>query len=261
MGLRKSFLAASLAALFLTASADAALFWNDEFNYADGELTVYDGSGANVSGGAWYPHSGTGFAPPIMVSGGQAILRQGNPASEDATRDTGSTLAAGETLYASYIFSVEDLRGGVEAFNGDEAYFAHFIGFKSRVHLRDGSDANHYTLGLAGSWGAPGVEWGSDLNFDTQYQMIISYEFDTGISKMWVDPASEGSTSVSDVSSASVGLTGVAMRQDFISSGDHAVVSIDAVAAGTDFASVLPEPASLALLALGGITVLRRRKA
>ncbi len=261
MGLRKSILAASLAALFLTASADAALFWNDEFNYADGDLTVYDGTGDDVSGGLWAPHSGSTFPTSIEVSSGQAILRQGNPASEDATRLTGGTLGAGETLYASYIFSVEDLRGGVEAFNGDQAYFAHFIGFKSRVHLRDGSDANHYTLGLSGSSGEPAVEWGTDLDFDTQYQLIISYDFDSGVSNMWVDPASEASTSVSDISSASVGLTGVAIRQDFISGGDHAIVSVDAVAAGSDFASVLPEPASLALLALGGITVLRRRKA
>ena len=262
MGLRKSVLAASLAALFLTASADAALYWNDEFNYADGDLTVYDGAGDDVSGGLWSPHSGTGFATSVEVVSGQAILRQGNPASEDVNRLSGSTLGAGETLYASMIISVEDLRGGTELFNGDEIYFAHFYSsFKSRVHLRDGSDSNHYTLGLSGSSGAPAAEWGSDLSFDTQYQVIFSYEFDTGISKLWVNPASEGDTSISDVSSASVGLTGVALRQDFISGADHAVVSVDAVALGSDFASVLPEPASLALLALGGVSLLRRRKA
>ncbi len=259
MGLRKSFLAASLAALFLTASADAALHWNDEFNYADGELTTYDGTGADVSGGLWSPRSGTGFPTATFVASGQAILRQGNPASEDSNR-TIPALGAGETIYVSYIFSVEDLRAGTAAFNGDQSYFGH-IDFKSRIHLRDGSDQNHYTLGLSGSSGEPAVEWGSDLDFDTQYQVIVSYEYDTGISNLWVDPTGEGSLSISDTSGPLTGVDSVDMRQDFISSGDHGVVSVDAVAAGTDFASVLPEPASLALLALGGVTVLRRRRA
>ncbi|GJM27095.1 MAG: hypothetical protein DHS20C16_35100 [Phycisphaerae bacterium] len=261
MGLRKSILAASLAALFTTATANAALHWSDGFDYADGELTVYDGTGADVSGGVWTPRGGTGFPTAVIVDSGEAILRQGNPASEDVSRSV-PALAAGQTLYASFTFSVEDLRGGTESFDADQSYPFH-LDFRSRVHLLDGTDANSFTLGLAGTSGAPDGIWGSDLAFDTYHQVIVSYEFDTGISEMWVNPVNMASASVTSASPPGGGLDTVDLRQDFINDGnggDHGVVSVDAAAAGSDFGSVLPEPASLALLALGGVTVLRRRR-
>ncbi|MCP4592170.1 MAG: PEP-CTERM sorting domain-containing protein [bacterium] len=259
------YLAILLVVGFMASAADATLYWADDFSYDDGGLTDYDGAGGgtgdDVSGGLWTTYSGATYPGGIDVSGGKALLRQGNPASEDAERLTGTSLAAGETIYASFEFSVEDLRGGVESFDGDQSYFVHFDGYRTRVHLRDAvGGGGGFTLGLSGGSGEPPAIWATDLAFDTPYLGIISYEFDTGVSKLWVDPTTELSTSITDTGSDSGGVDSLCLRQDYVSAGDHGVVSIDSAATGSTFADVIPEPASLALMAMGAMTLLRRRR-
>ncbi len=268
MKVTRIILAIAAVAIFAS-TANAALFWADDFSYADGGLTTYDGLtnpgtlGDNVSGGLWTTYSGATNPGGIDVSGGKALIRQGNPASEDAERMTGTVLAAGETVYASFLFSVEDLRGGVEAFNGDQSYFVHFSGYRTRIHLRDPNGATGFTLGLGTNSGEPPAIMASDLAFDTQYLGIMSYEFDTGISNLWIDPVNELSLSITDTGSTGTGVDSLSFRQDYMSvsnGGDHAVVSIDHAAIGSTFGDVIPEPSTLTLLGLGGLALLRRRR-
>ena len=75
---------------------------------------------------------------------------------------------------------------------------------------------SHFGLGTVPS---AGVSWASGLTFDTTYRVVMSYEFDTGSSKLWVNPASESSTNVSQtlVSQQSQPVSGFALYQDKLS--------------------------------------------
>ncbi|MEM8946821.1 MAG: PEP-CTERM sorting domain-containing protein [Planctomycetota bacterium] len=256
-------------------SAQATTFFVDQFNYADGELTVYDGSGADVSGGLWSPHSGTGFPVPIFVDSGQAVVESGNPASEDANRSAGTTIALGETWYYGALVTVVDERADTAtSLNND--YFMHFRGstggFIGRAYVDDPNvaDPTKFTFGLSATSGGQVAKWTTDLDFGTQYKIMVSYAVDTGETNLWVDPVDISSTSINDTSASAMlaAIDTLALRQDFSTGGGDYQVLVDAVAIGDSFADVMtdvmiPEPASavLALLGLAAVVGSRRRVA
>lgn len=268
----------ALAALFMASgTADATLFFSDGFDYADGDLTIYDGTGDNVSGGLWVPHSGTGNLIPIAVSGGQAVLAQGNPASEDANRLAGQTIALGETWYAAALVTVNDTRAGNGLALDQDSYFMHFKdntagGFRGRVYADDpstGVGGAGFSFGLSATSGNAAVNTG-DLVFGQPYVVVASYAVDTGETKLWVNPVNSGSASITHTSAAAAltAIESLALRQDFVSAGNTYTALLDAVALGSDFDSVLaavtvPEPASMALVLFSvvGLAFSRRRSA
>lgn len=261
----------------------AATFMSDSFSYADGDLTVFDGTGTNVSGGKWAPHSGTNFPIPIGVAGGEAVVVQGNPASEDAFREAivgGSIkqIAAGETWYYAALVTVNDTRTDPSLAIEQESYFMHFkdsgSGFRGRAYVTDpstGVGGTGYALGISATSGGVKATWPTDLTFGQQYKIVVSYAVDTGTSQLWVDPVDSSSPSISDtnVAGAFTLVEALALRQDFVSAGNTATVLVDSVALGDDFDSVLmnamngtdiPEPGSLILaLASFGCMISARR--
>ncbi len=261
----------ALLAFAASVPAQAGTFFTDTFNYPDGNLTVEDGTGGDVSGGLWVPHSGTGFGGPIDVTGGQAQLL--NSGSEDAHRETGGFNSAGTTWYYAAMITVNDTRAvSTDPINND--YFAHFWGpsfaFRGRAYLDDPNvaDPTKFTLGLSATSGGQTAKWGSDLNFGQQYKVVVSFEFDTGVSQLWVDPVDVNSTSIADVGGAAAGsfVSALALRQDFVGDTPNNQILVDAVSIGDMFGSVVtdvmvPEPASmvLALAGLVGMASLRRR--
>lgn len=266
---------AAIAVMAFTASAQATTFFVDQFNYADGELTVYDGTGADVSGGLWSPHSGTGFPVPIFVDNGQAVVESGNPASEDANRDAGAVIALGETWYYGALVTVVDERADTAtSLNND--YFMHFRasggGFVGRAYVDDPSvaDPGKFTFGLSATSGGQAATWGTDLDFGTQYKIMVSYSVDTGETNLWVDPVDAASTSINDtvMSAQFTAVDQLALRQDFSTGGGDYQVLVDAVAIGNEFGDVMrdvmiPEPATavLALLGFAAVASSRRRVA
>jgi hypothetical protein len=103
------------AALVLLSGAPVRgeLFFADAFNYANGDLTVVNGAGNNVSGGLWAPFSGQTFtAESITVVNGQAELLVSG--SEDASRSVPNPLVneqqPGETWYYGALVTVNDQR-------------------------------------------------------------------------------------------------------------------------------------------------------
>jgi uncharacterized protein (TIGR03382 family) len=272
----KRFLGAACATLAIAAcsSVDAALFFSDAFSYPNGDLTVVDGTGDNVSGGLWTPHSGTGFPPSIEVIGGQAQIL--NSGSEDANRVApgGDTTNTGEKWYFAALVTVNDRRATPSSTPVNNDYFIHFkdsgtANFTARTYLDDPNVAgNGYTFGFAATTGGQTQQWPTDFAFGTKHLLVASYAFDTGVAELWVDPVNESSPKLTESTAVSPGffINSLALRQDFLT-GDipNNQILIDAVALGDTFADVVqavPEPAG-ALMALAGLAttgLVRRRR-
>lgn len=265
--------AAIAACTALSPAVRATTFFFDQFNYADGELTINDGTGDDVSGGLWVPHSGETFDDNIDVVSGQAELL--NSGSEDANRDTGTFNAAGTTWYYAALVTVNDRRTDPSTQGLNNDYFMHFWGpsfaFRGRTYVDDPNvaDPTKFTFGLSATSGGQVSKWADDLNFGQQYKIVTSFDFDTGESKLWVDPVDSSSTSISDTNAAAIGsfVSALGMRQDFIGGDPNNQILVDAVAIGDEFDDVvrdvmIPEPGSIALTMLGlaSLAVARRKQ-
>jgi len=246
----------------------SSLFWVETFQYADGELTVNDGTGDDVSSGVWTPHSGETFNDNLMVVNHE--LQVNASGSEDANRSAGKAMGAGETWYYGVSFRVTDQRSdpNTESINND--YFAHFMdsgfGFRGRLYLDDPNvaDPTAFTVGLASTSGGQASKWASDLLFGVTYKAVVSYEYDTGATALWIDPVSAASTSITDVNAAgnNTAIEALAFRQDFISGTPNNQVVIGSAAIGDDFNSVLsaiPEPTTFGLIGIGMLLLFLRR--
>ena len=256
----------ALAVFAAGSSASAAVFFTDGFDYADGELTVNDGTGDDVSGGLWVPHSGETFDDNIDVVSGQAELLVSG--SEDANRSTGSTMGAGDKWYYAAIVTVNDTNAG-EPSLGNNDYFMHFrdggFGFRGRAYLATANvDASKFTFGHSASSGGLVGKWADDLDFGVPHTIVVSYDYDTGFSEMWVNPTSEADTKLTDTAGEMTAVAELAMRQDFTGGTPDSQTLVDIVSIGTTFDEVLravPEPASFALVGIGALTLIARRRA
>ena len=108
------------------------------------------------------------------------------------------------------------------------------------------------------------MKWGADLSFGQQYVAVISFDYDSQTAKLWVDPADMSSsfieTTFVEEDNKGVDISAVAMRQDYVSGKANNSIAVDWIVVSDDFSMAIPEPASLALLGLGGLVMLRRRK-
>jgi len=278
----KRLLATSWAVIALGAASggDAATFFADQFNYPNGDLTVFDGTGDNVSGGAWVPYSGTGNPPSIEVINGQAQLLQ--PGSEDAERSIPNAatdfMMAGETWYYAARVTVNDQRATPATTPIQQEYFllvkdTSTSALRSRLYVNNpstGTGGAGYRFAIGPSSGtANAVNWTSDLAFGTEYTVVASYEFDTGFARLWVDPVDQSSPSVLATASPSLGtfVSALGLRQAFFSAGAaNTQVLLDAVSFAETFnealVGLIPEPATTTMAAVGllGLVAAGRRR-
>lgn len=224
------------------ASAGVALV-TETFDYPDGNL---------AGNGGWTAHSGAGNLP-VQVAGGVAVLNQGPNSREDVNVPVGSTLAAGQTFYAGFDFTSTG--------DATPAYFAHFQSnsstFTGRLFIAAPTGGGDFTVGISDTSAVSAI-WGTDLTFGETYRAIISYDFDTKISRLWINAIAEGDTSIAGAAGASsLAVNAFALRQG----GGGSTQTIDNLILGDSFAAVVPAPGTLALLGLGGLVAARRRRA
>lgn len=247
----KALAAFTLAGLFFAANASAAVVAFDDFSYPDGSL---------VGNGGWTNHSGT--VGDLLVSSGQAVVQHGIP-SEDAHIAFGAVAGA---IYYGLDFSVDDPGSPIPG--TDNEYFAHFtdggtFNFRGRLDVVPATGGGDFSVGISSISSTADAVWASDLTYGTTYRAVVKYDQDTNQAQLWIDAVLETDTSILGNDEADPGdsILWMALRQS--DSDLNETVRVDNLNVGTTFSDVvnfIPEPASLTLLALGAVTIIRRKR-
>ncbi len=208
---------AALIMFAIASTADATLFYNEQFNYADGDLVNGTNGPFTPSPPFWAAHSGTGTF--VQVSSGTISTTSGSGSRQDVNLPTLATLGEGETWYAGFDLTLDGTSFTLTG--AAQEYFAHFLqgtgSFGSRVYVTAPKSGGDYSLGLVGA-SDTSLEafWGSDLNFGQQYCVEVSYTLDStngSYAKLWVNPVTESSTSITSGANFNNAFTAFAFRQ------------------------------------------------
>ena len=216
------------AGLALASTASAQVLVTDDFSYT-GALTA----------NGWTAHSGAGNKE-IQSDGAVATLDFSSGSGEDVNLAF-APLAANDDVYASFVLNVPS--GNPVNPDNNGSYFAHFkdasFGFRGRFGLLSPAASGDFQVAInasSSSLGGGGV-WPSDLLFDTNYTIVISYDAATGESKLWVDPVDASSASVAHTGTAGTLIESIALRQ----AADHTgFITVDDVVVGNAFLDVVP---------------------
>jgi hypothetical protein len=249
--------------------ANAAVLISDNFNaYTLGNLVPQD---------AWTAHSGAGSKPvqvipsppcfcPVGGEAGNAIeLVQGAGSGEDVNKPIGQTMESGQTWYAGFCVVVD----GTDPLTADD-YIAHFktsgTYYGGKAFVAPFTDKD-YTFGFqaAGSGDDAAVTWPSGFEYGTCHRIIVEYGYDTGYGRMWVDPdcdlGPDGNLYIDDTGYTGDAFEAFAFRQ---ASDVTCTQKVDNLLVADTWADVccecVPEPATLALMTLGALVILRRRR-
>jgi hypothetical protein len=207
----------------------------------------------------------------VQVSSGAAVIAQGAGSREDVntTFAGGVVQAAGQKFYAAFDVTVT----GAGAVAADD-YFASFLqstsNFNAKVFITPANTGgNDFTFGIQATSGddltvgANGAKWATDFAFGSTNRIVTAYDFNTTTTELWINPTSESDPHLTIVSTvASTANAAYSFRQ----AGDLTVTqTVDNLNVATTFQEALtgvavPEPASLGVLALGGLTLLARRR-
>ena len=236
-----------------TSSVMGNMIVQETFSHPDGNLT---GNTPEI-GGIWTTHSGT---TAVAVVSGQAKLTQANSEDTHSNFSTGP-IGAGDKIYAAFDLTVPSQTNAITA-----GYFVHFkdVGnfFGTRIWIAPPTTGN-YKLVLSGDnsiTDADGeVAWPVGLAFDTTYRIVGSYDYDSGQTKMWVDPMTEASLSVTATDTfAGDEFESISLRQ-FSAGAGTSMQLIDCLQVATTFdeaAICIPEPSTVALMLLASLAML-----
>jgi hypothetical protein len=229
-----------IAALLCAAPVFATSLLTETFSYSDGDLVA-------VSGGNWTMHSGSGT--DVQVVTGTAV---GNPLnSPDDNRTFAPQGAADKTYYVCRV----KIPTPAEAMTG-WTYFAHFkdtstFNFSGRLWVLPSGSSFRFGVSVSSvnssTYLTDIAQWPSDLQFDTWYIIMISYDAGAGLSEMWVNPVNESSTKVTSntTSGTATGflVSAFAIRQGNGGSGLPSPINwtfvIDSIGIGTTFDDAL----------------------
>ncbi len=239
-----------VAAVVCAGSAGADVIAFDNFDYPDGSL---------VPNGGWANHSGVEF--DMLVSGGQVVVQHGVP-SEDANL---AFTSVGGKVYYGIDFTVPDL--GAPIPGTDNEYFAHFksgdFDFSARLDVVPAPDGGDFSVGIASDESTADTIWPADLSYGQTYRAVVEYDQDANIARLWIDAAVMTDPSIfgEDRNDPGDSVSAFALRQS--DSDLNEAILVDGLVIGTTFEDVVqfvPAPSTLALLGLGGLVAIRRRR-
>lgn len=234
----------------LTAYPLLGLVLGDDFSYPDGSIKTN-------SFDFWERHSG--FTGQTQVVNGKLLLV--NSQSEDINAfltNNPYAPSGGYVFYARYIVNFSALPTA----NGVGEYFAHFkefgtSQFRARIFsTTNGAPAGQFRIAIANGGFATTV-FPFDMDINKPYVIISRYNVGTGESKLWINPASEASTSVSatDLTTTTT-IYSYAFRQE----PGIGSLSVDDIRIGTSFSdvftSVVPTAEPLNIQVVGSDAVL-----
>ncbi|MEX0613882.1 MAG: PEP-CTERM sorting domain-containing protein [Pirellulales bacterium] len=157
----------------------------------------------------WNAGAGGGVNP-VQVVNGEAVLIQSDtnpPNGEDQANDFGEQ-GATATTFARFDFRLPSADNGTLASDpdvADEGVF--FVSLRaqspaSSLRARTGvlapAAAGDFRLGIHADSSnlSLGAIWPTDLEFDTTYRAVISYNATNAMSQLWLDPVDESSARV-----------------------------------------------------------------
>lgn len=264
-----TFLAGATLAL---GASQAQVLLNDSFSYPDGALV-------GAAGSTWVNHSGT--AGTLLVTGGKVFIHQndGTSGREDANAAFQGALTFAPDGNANnndnFLYSSSSVNFSALPTDKLGSYFSHFKSTTAnQFYGRLGANltnaaAGTFRLAIAnGNWSdTTTTQFPQNLSPSTTYTIVTRINVDTGASTLWVNPASESSTSVTatDTFTFQGAIASYALRQGTtgttpISAPGDLVV--DNLRVGRSFSDVVvvPEPGTVALLSLGAFGLLLRRR-
>ena len=230
---------------------------NTTFDWELGSLNM-DGGGAGGGGilafdqfdyvgaltdNGWVAHSGGGNKV-IMADGSVATLEQSDGSGEDVNLSFPAQMATDKT-YAAFDLNLPAAdNADIVNVDANGMYFFHLknagFDFRARTGVvapTGGGDYYGLAINADSSGLGDGATWADDLSFDTTYRVVVSWDAATGESQLWLDPSSEGDTSIAHTGgSTGTLIDSVALRQ----SNDYTGMQlIDNVIAGEAFSDVV----------------------
>lgn len=220
-------------AVMVVPSSSVLLF--DSFTYLDGSLNA-------MSGFRWAHHSGVGGE--IEVTSGTARLSSAD--TEDISAiliGAPYTPASGTVLYAAFTVNFEAPPTPL----GE--YFAHFRGllntgpFFGRVFaMSTNAGSQAYLLGIGNAATVSNaVIFPREFGLGTNNVVVVRYDVGAGVSTLWVNPSSEGDTSIVATDSVTPApVLAWAFRQSSTGNGSIGTSIVDDVKVGLSFGDVAP---------------------
>ncbi len=240
-------------------AAEADTILQEPFDYTSANITGQNG-GDGFSA-AWvnpettsdWRVAGAGLSYSGIVSAGKAadsLLNNRYEASR--TFDTTGLTGDGNMVWFSFLYNIaagaKDDAGSVSFFGGKDGWGVSF----------DSADSQEVRAMIGGTVASSGVDSGTVAVTHVVVGKITFSDAGNDTVAIWLDDITASGAAHSSVSGDLADPTGEVYLNAFIKGWD---VEVDELRLGTTLGSVMPEPATLALLGLGGLAlVLRRRR-
>lgn len=251
--------AAMLAAVTHSASAQATLPLYEPFNYTAGSLLpnggwTQTGNPPNTSAPVQVVAGSLAYAGLPTPVGGKVVVLNGSGFEDPGLDFTGVT-GAGNSVFVSAIVNVKS-EGSVAA--GDYILHVSSAGtastdYRSRVFVKPGASAGTFSVGIRNG-SADVVQYGGDYPINTPVFVVVSYDIVDGttndVSRLWVNPAlgqatPPAATATATATGSDIATVGrIGLRQGSASTAQD--IDVDELRVATTWASVTPSAASVA---------------